>query len=129
MRAQLLHDDPRNIQRAVELMLVKARLGETDEAARIASHVIEFAPHHPGKLFSVARAYAICAGQAGAVASAQRHAFIDRGLGALRQAVASGFKDVTAAKTCPDLQALRDRSEYRDLVAELSVMNPGESSR
>ena len=105
-----------NINRKIELMLTKARLGACEEASRIADHVAEFAPRHPGKLFAAARALALCAGSRDPQASA----FAEKGLATLRQAAANGFKDAYAVKTSPDLTALRGLSGYSDLVAQLS---------
>jgi len=113
-RVRFVGDDPHNINREIELMIVKARLGQCDEASRMASRVQEFAPHHPGKLFGAARALALCAH------GPQASAFAERSLEALRQAAAGGFKDAYAVRTSPDFAALRDLRGYRDLVTEIS---------
>ena len=119
-RERLLKDDPHNIQREIELMLVKARLGDRVDAGRIALKVAEFAPRHPGKLFDVARAWALCAEGAAREKDPQAPEFARKGLASLRQAAASGFKDAWAVKTSPDLAALRALPGYAELVAGLA---------
>ena len=119
-RERLLKDDPRNIQREVEVMLVKARLGDVAEASRIAARVAEFAPRHPAKLFAVARALSLCAESAARAKEPQAPAFAEKSLGALKQAVANGFKDAWVVRTSPDLAALRALPGYPELVAGLS---------
>ncbi|HMF08638.1 MAG TPA: hypothetical protein VKJ00_05840 [Thermoanaerobaculia bacterium] len=119
-RERFFRSDTRNINREVELMLTKARLGDRAEASRIASHVLETAPRHPGKVFAVARALALCAESARRARDPQESAFAEKAIAALRQAAASGFKDNYAVKTSPDLAAVRGLSGYPELVAELS---------
>jgi tetratricopeptide (TPR) repeat protein len=113
-RERFVREDPNNINREIELMIVQARLGQCDEASKMAAHVQEFAPRHPGKLFGAARALALCAhGSQGA-------AFAEKAMVALQAAVASGFQDGYAVKSSPDLAALRDQRGYPELVAGLS---------
>jgi len=113
-RERFVREDPNNINREIELMVVKARLGQCDEASKMTANVQEFAPHHPAKLLGVARALALCAH------GPQGSAFADKAMAALQAAVAGGFQDGYAVKTSPDFVALRDVSGYPELVAGFS---------
>lgn len=44
----------------------------------------------------------------------------------LKQAVAAGFKDVAHMKQDTDLDALRDRDDFKKLIAELEAKAAGE---
>jgi serine/threonine-protein kinase len=123
-RRQLQKDDPRNIQRKIELMLVQARLDEHQAAARTADEVCAYAPRHPGKLFSAACGYALCAGAARAGSSGdagdRQREYARKALDTLRRAVACGFKDRRALEVAPDLQDVRGEDGYKALVAGLA---------
>jgi hypothetical protein len=43
----------------------------------------------------------------------------------LRQAVQQGYKDVAHMKKDPDLDALRQRPDFRQLLADLEAKAPG----
>jgi hypothetical protein len=45
----------------------------------------------------------------------------DRAMAWIRRAVAAGFKDVAGLKQDKDLEALRDRADYRKLVFDLEA--------
>ena len=45
----------------------------------------------------------------------------DRAMVWLKQAVAAGFKDINLMKTDKDLDALRDREDFKKLLAELET--------
>jgi serine/threonine protein kinase len=62
-------------------------------------------------------------GPGGGPAAARRYA--DQAMDALRRAVGAGWKDVTGMEQDPDLIALRDRADYRDLMASLRTAPPG----
>ncbi len=47
------------------------------------------------------------------------HSYADRAMTSLRQAVEHGYKDVTHMKQDQDLDALRDRSDFKKLLAEM----------
>jgi serine/threonine-protein kinase len=124
VRRRLQHDDPGNIQRRIELMLVQARLGEHEAATKAAAQVCAYAPRHPGKLFSAACGYALCVPAARAAksgdAGALQREYAGKALTTLRQAIACGFKDRRALETTPDLQAIRDEDAYKSLLAGLA---------
>jgi serine/threonine-protein kinase len=123
VRRRLQHDDPRNIQRRIELMLVQARTGDYQAASKAAAEVSAYSPQHPGKLFSAACAYALCVTAARSAkttdAGTLEGEYADQALTTLRQAIACGFKDRRALETVPDLKDIRDHDGYQALVAGL----------
>jgi serine/threonine-protein kinase len=125
VRERLLKDDPKNIQRRIELMLVQARLGNDKEAARIATEVRSYAPRHPGKLFAAACGYALCMpvaagretkGPLTPASEASRQRYAESAFEALRQAVASGFHDRRGLESSPDLAPLRGDDRFKNLL-------------
>jgi serine/threonine-protein kinase len=123
VRERLQKDDPKNIQRRIELMLVQARLGDHQTASKTAAEVCAYAPRHPGKLFSAACGYALCAGaaqtQSSGSAALQRE-YGRKALDTLNQAIACGFKDRRALQTLPDLQGIRGNDGYKTLLSGLA---------
>lgn len=131
-REALLKDDKTNAQRKVELMLVYARLGRHQEAAKMAQEIIEFAPKHPGKLFSAACGLAICSsadGRAGSLSDggsgseddkAQRRRYAEKAMDTLRLAAANGFKDAHGLQINPDLEALQSLGDYKQLIRQIA---------
>jgi tetratricopeptide (TPR) repeat protein len=125
IRERLLKEDPKNIQRRIELMLVQARLGNDQEAARIATEVVAYAPRHPGKLFAAACGYALCIpvaagretnGPLTPASEASRQRYAESAFEALRQAVASGFHDRQGLESSPDLAPLRGDDRFKNLL-------------
>jgi tetratricopeptide (TPR) repeat protein len=120
VRQRLQKDDPRNIQRRIELMLVQARLGQHEDAAKTAGEVCAYAPQHPGKLFAAACAYALCVPAARAASTGKselQRAYATKAVETLRQAIAYGFKDRRALEVVPDLQPVRAEEGFKTLVA------------
>jgi tetratricopeptide (TPR) repeat protein len=121
VREQLLKDDPKNIQRRIELMLVQARLGDHEAAAKTAAAVCDYAPRHPGKLFSAACGYALCvpAVSTGGDPSLPQ-AYGHKALEALRQAMACGFRDGRALDAAPDLEPVRGEKDWKAVRSGLA---------
>jgi tetratricopeptide (TPR) repeat protein len=126
-REGLLKDDKANAQRKVELMLVYARLGRHQEAAKMAQEIIEFAPRHPGKLFSAACGLALCSSgvvppghSASLDEEALGHRYTEKAMETLRLAVANGFKDVQGLQINPDLQSLQSRGDFKQFVTQIA---------
>jgi serine/threonine protein kinase len=77
-------------------------------------------------LYTAARMRAIVAGVIkgasgdSAAASAEANAELDRAMNWLTQAVAAGFTDMTELKRAKELNALRDREEFKKLFAEMT---------
>jgi serine/threonine-protein kinase len=102
-------------------------LGRPSEAAATALERKQLWPGHPVELYNVACELALCVplvgkGQADLTAAeqAQRRAFGDRAIEALRQAGRAGFKDHSTLKTDRDLDPLRLREDFRVLLMDLA---------
>jgi serine/threonine-protein kinase len=126
-REALYQDDKNNSQRKVELLLVYARLGKHREAAKMAQEIVDFAPKHPGKLFSAACGFALCSSGVslqGKPPSAddealQRH-YSEKALATLRQAVDYGYKDVRGLQASPDLDSLQSLGDYQQFINQVA---------
>ncbi|HZU35659.1 MAG TPA: protein kinase [Gemmataceae bacterium] len=116
-RRELLHIDPKNTQRQIELMLVLARLGHDSEAAGLAAAILAYAPRHPGMLYGAACGYALCSVHA--KAAAQKADYLARSAAALRQAVAHGYQDARGMAADPNLEPLRGSPAFRAVQTEL----------
>ena len=55
--------------------------------------------------------------------------YAEQALAALRQAVAKGYKDVAHLKSDTDLDALRQRDDFKLLLKELEAMKPAAPAR
>lgn len=113
-REVLFRATPNNIQRRIELMLVNAQLGKTEDALGDARVVEQYAPRNPGKLFSAACAYALSARAANTRAT--RDAYVDEAIRLLRMAIASGFRDKWVLQRDPELESIRSVSAYQQLL-------------
>jgi tetratricopeptide (TPR) repeat protein len=122
-RELLLKEDPHNIERKIELMLVQASLGQHKPASQAAAEVCKYAPKHPGKLFFAACGYARClAAVTGAPSAEQGLAsqYGEKAVEVLGQAVAQGFKDAVAIEKSPELKSLQNLPGYQHIVAKVS---------
>jgi predicted Ser/Thr protein kinase len=119
----LAQSDPKNIQRKIEVMLAAAQLERDKTTLGYAHAVEEYAPHHPGKLFSVALAYAILAASATekqrAITAHDSH-YADETIRTLRVAAQNGFRDTWTLEHAPEFQSLRVLSSYANLLREIS---------
>jgi hypothetical protein len=97
-------------------------LAAVESAAKIA----ELAGDKPDQLYNAARAYALCAAAAkqakGPVAGApSSKELADHAWALLKQAVAKGYKDATHMNQDKDLDALKDRADFQELLAGLET--------
>jgi tetratricopeptide (TPR) repeat protein len=128
VREHLQKDDAKNIQRRIELMLVQARLGDHQSAAKAADDVRVYAPKHPGKLFSAACGYALCVTGPPAGRDAEQRAYVSKALDTLQQAISCGFRDRRALEAVPDLQMLHGEDGYKALLRELAKQQASQVS-
>ena len=87
-----------------DLMMSLARTGKTAEAIGWAEKVRAKQATEPGALLDIACCYAVC-GDAG------------KAVEALKAAVAAGYRDKVNLETEPDLDPVRDRADFKALVA------------
>ena len=59
----------------------------------------------------------------------QAQFYADEAMKMLRDAVAKGYKDVARMKKDPDLAPLRQREDFKKLLAELSATPPGKDEK
>ena len=110
-RDRLFLMTPTNVQRRIELMLVNAQLGKTQDALESARLVEQYAPGNPGKLFPAACVYSLSARATNV--RAKQKAYVDEAIRLLRMAIASGFRDRWALQHDPELESVRSDSAYK----------------
>jgi tetratricopeptide (TPR) repeat protein len=101
-----------------DLMMSLARVGSHSEAVELAESVRAKLPKDPGALVDVANCYAVCSAvvpAAGADKEA-RERYVAKALEALGQALDAGYGDKVNLETEPDLDAIRDRAEFKALL-------------
>jgi serine/threonine-protein kinase len=103
-------------------------LGEYAGAADAAADLTRIAFEPAGDAYKAAGFFARCvplAQKDAKLSEAQRKelakSYGDRAVGALRQAVAKGYKDAAHLKKDTDLDPLRDRDDFRKLLADLAA--------
>jgi serine/threonine-protein kinase len=120
-RAQV-HDDM-DVQKG--LMMALARCGDHRRAAALAEQIRKRAPDSRDDLYDVACCFGVCAGiEVPAGGSPDERRLRDRyaadAVQALREAINRGHRDVVNVETEPDFDAIRDRADFKALVAELA---------
>ena len=118
LRQGLLEEEPGNLAAQAALMRAFACQGRCAEAVRIAEGLRQKAPQNVEYLVQIAGCYGRCAATA---QGPDRQAFTAKALAALREAVRRDYRDAVAVRTDPDLEALRQNAEFRDLVAKLEA--------
>jgi tetratricopeptide (TPR) repeat protein len=102
-------------------------LGRAAEAADTSEECLKLWPGHVTELYTVGCELALCVRLAGqgraeltARQEAERRGYADRAVELLRQAVAAGFKDLKKLRENPDLDPLRARDDFKQMLAELA---------
>lgn len=92
-------------------------------AVGTAAKIKELAGNKPEQLYDAACAYALCAGAArNPVANAPGlEKLAEEAMALMKQAVAKGYKDAAHMKQDKDLDALRERDDFKKLLAELEA--------
>jgi tetratricopeptide (TPR) repeat protein len=114
-----------------------ARKGDLPAVVTATDKLRDLTPRTAENLYSAARGYCLAAlivmqppkngilsrtpvaRELSAEEQAKREGYLDRAATTLRQAVAVGFKDLGNLEQNPDLNPIRERTEYRKLVAQL----------
>jgi tetratricopeptide (TPR) repeat protein len=123
LRQQLVEVDPNSAAEQTGLMLCLGRCGAHQEAAKIADRLRKSYLDESHILYSVAAGYAVCAEAVGRdeeAADAQRAQLVEQygrlAVETLRSAIEHGY-EVTAELTLdPDLDGIRDRADFQDLL-------------
>lgn len=116
LRQDLAKKAPEDVSLRQDVMLSLARLGRTDDAARLAEPLAAPMLKEPEVLYTIACVYALCA--AGTMGDAST-AYQDKAVAALRQCIASGYEGTAMLQLDPDLSAIQNHEEFRRLIAEL----------
>jgi eukaryotic-like serine/threonine-protein kinase len=95
--------------------LTRANGGEITDAVAEAALLTSSPCCEPKQCYDLARVYAIAGGKD----SEKKQAYGDRAMELLNIAVNAGFREVVRLKQDADLGALRDRHDFKTLVAEL----------
>jgi serine/threonine protein kinase len=99
-----------------------------DAAVESAAKIKERAGEKAEQLYDAACAYALCAGAAndrGAEAAALAKKCAEEALALLKQAVAKGYTNAAHMQQDKDLDALREREDFKKLLAELAAVKKG----
>jgi tetratricopeptide (TPR) repeat protein len=115
---------PDTIASMTNLAIALGALGRHAEALLLfekaeALHEARLGTSHPRTLLSMYNLACIHALMMPGSADRARHA--DLAMGWLRRAVAGGYRDVAHMKRDSDLDALRDRKDFRDLISDLEA--------
>ncbi len=123
-RVQLGPDHPDTLASMNNLALSHAALGRHAEALKLletaeALQETKLGTSHPRTLMMMYNLTCVHASMIPGLTDGAKHA--DLAVGWLRKAIAAGFKDVAVLKQDKDLDALRDRADFRKLVSDLEA--------
>ena len=104
-----------------DLMVTLAHTGNTQEAVQLAAAVQTKLPKDPGTLVDVANCFAVAsAAMTDATADRETHdCYVAKALETLKQAIDAGYGDKVNLETEPDLDALRNRPEFKAMIGAL----------
>ena len=100
----------------------RIRAGQLDQGVAEVAELAKSPNTSGAEWYDLACAYAVASGKV----ADKKDEYATRALELLRQAVKAGYKDAAHMKTDIDLDALRDRDDFKKLVAELDVKAAGE---
>jgi serine/threonine protein kinase/tetratricopeptide (TPR) repeat protein len=123
-RSTLGPDHPETLITMNNLAVSYVALGRHEEALKIheetlAIQEVKLGPNHPDTLmtrYNIACDHAVMIPK-----SASRAKEAERAMECLQQAVAAGFNNLAQMKTDRDLDALRDRADFKELLAKLEA--------
>lgn len=120
----LAEKDPESIQLQTEFVLILARVGNHEEAARNAALLQDLAPTNFRNLYNVACCYALCAlavsdgtpEENPPPASDDWKRYADLAVDTLKGAIDNGLEDTAYLEIDPDLAAIRKHQGYQALL-------------
>jgi hypothetical protein len=120
-KAKLGADHPDTLMSMITLAISYAAAGRHQDAFKLLEErqalQARRGPDHPDMLYEIACVHATLA------RSRDRAAEADVAILWLKKAVAAGFTNTQVVKTDPDLTALRDRADFKKLLADLDAEN------
>ncbi|MDB5349086.1 MAG: serine/threonine protein kinase [Planctomycetota bacterium] len=119
LQQQLVDLDEHNDKRLLELMTTLAHVGQTDKAAAIADR-LNGGPKVDNELrLEIARCYAQCARSTPINQNEPRQTFLVKAMETLRTTVVNGFRDRVYLETEPDLEPIRNRDDFKQILADI----------
>jgi serine/threonine-protein kinase len=109
-------DQGRVMVALLSLAKVHLALNQPGEAVRTARKCAELADKNPTSLYNAACSLALCVPL---VQENRRHGLAAEAVQMLKKAIAAGWSDAQHTRRDPDLAPLRDRGDFRWLLAEL----------
>jgi hypothetical protein len=116
--ARKLPDDQRRSVLAAAISALAKKEKQPAKAAAAADLLADNAKI-PGDLYDAACGYALCVPLADKPETKEQYAA--RAVALLRQAIAKGYKDAAHMKQDTDLDALRQRDDFKKLLADLEA--------
>ena len=120
IQQKLADGDSQNEKRQYELMKTLAHTGQLEQAVRIADRLNSGQNVDNELLLEIASCYAQCARHAPADQAKKAQAYQEAAVKAIRKAVDNGFKDNVYVEFEPDLDPLRSRNDFKELLAKIS---------
>ncbi len=121
LRRELVEEDPNNVAERSGLVLALGRCGEYRQAAQIADSLLED-PQDAHVLYVLATGYAVCAEAVAQVEDdvPEKAELLERytaaAIDTLRSAIDQGYQAPAELRLDPDLDGIRDRAEFRELL-------------
>jgi serine/threonine-protein kinase len=119
LRDDLVIVDPANQSWKMADALTLAHCGEHVAGAQKAQDVIDKSPENVGLLLQAARTWAVCASAVDGVA--ERAAYRQRAIEAVRKATKGEYRDAVLLETDPELALLADDAAYAAVLAEIKA--------
>jgi hypothetical protein len=104
---------------------IEWRMSRAAESAAAIRERLKLWPDNASELYTGAGELARAAGVVG-LDRAQRDGYLGESVGALRRAVAAGFRDADKMRGDPALELLRGRDDFRAVLAEVEKKASGE---
>jgi tetratricopeptide (TPR) repeat protein len=98
----------------------RVRAGMIDQGIADVEQLLKAIQWSPIEYFNFACTYGFAAGKT----MDKKHEYLERAMALLKEAVAKGYNDVERFKTNANLNSLRDRADFKQLVADLEKKLP-----
>jgi tetratricopeptide (TPR) repeat protein/tRNA A-37 threonylcarbamoyl transferase component Bud32 len=119
IQQHLAEIDEHNDKRLLELMPTLAHVGQIDKAAEIADR-LSSGPRVDNELrLEIARCYSQCARGLPKDQAERQQTFQVKAIQTLRAAVSNGFRDRVYLETEPDLDPIRNRDDFKQIVGDI----------
>jgi cytochrome c5 len=99
--------------------MVAEAVAEVTELTAPGANATGLAKWNAGQWYDFACVYAVASGNPGAPGADKKQEYADRAIELLQKAVKAGYKDAAHMAKDTDLDALREREDFKKLMAEL----------